>query len=234
MTPQRPRSRWWALWQTALLPARRAVLRRRVGRLVTESVEGIDVVVLPDVFNPRVFGSSDCLVRAVRQTTFAPAARRVLELGTGTGVNAIAAAMRGGDVVATDINPAAVRCARMNVTMHGLEDRVDVRQGDLFAPVRGESFDLVLFNPPFFDGHPTSDRDRAWRSVDVLERFGEGLDEALSEGGRALVVVSSHGGRQRTVDALERGGFGVTPVLVTDRGYEVVTVIEARRRAQAT
>ena len=232
MISQRLRPRWWGLWQTALLPARRAVLRRRVGRLVTESVEGIDVVVLPDVFNPRVFGSSDCLVRAVRQA--APAARRVLELGTGTGVNAIAAAKLGCDVVATDINPAAVRCARMNVTMHALEGRIDVRHGDLFAPVQGENFDLVLFNPPFFDGSPASERDRAWRSTDVLERFGAGLGDALAPGGRALVVVSSHGGQQRTLDALERGGLVVTPMLVTDHGYEVVTIIEARKRTQAT
>lgn len=230
MTSHRPRSRWWDLWQTAWLPARRAVLRRRIGRLVTETVEGIDLVVLPDVFNPRVFGSSDCLVRAVRQA--APAARRVLELGTGTGVNAIAAAMLGCDVVATDINPAAVRCARMNVVMHALDARVDVRQGDLFAPVQGEVFDLVLFNPPFFDGTPTSALDRAWRSTDVLERFGAGLDAALAPGGLALVVVSSHGGQRRTIDALERGGFDVAPRLVADLGYEVVTVIEARRRAQ--
>lgn len=234
MTSQGLRPRWWGLWQTALLPARRAVLRRRVGRLVTETVEGIDVVVLPDVFNPRVFGSSDCLVRAIRQATPPLAAARVLELGTGTGVNAIAAAMLGCGVVATDINPAAVRCARMNVTMHALEGHVDVRHGDLFAPVQGETFDLVLFNPPFFDGSPSSERDRAWRSTDVLERFGAGLGAALSPGGRALVVVSSHGGQQRTIDALERGGFGVTPVHVTDHGYEVVTIIEARKRAQAT
>jgi hypothetical protein len=106
---QRLRPRWWGLWQTALLPARRAVLRRRVGRLVTESVEGIDLVVLPDVFNPRVFGSSNCLVRAVRQA--APSAARCSKRH-GHRVNAIAAAMLGSDVVATDINPAAVRCAR--------------------------------------------------------------------------------------------------------------------------
>ena len=36
MISQRLRPRWWGLWQTALLPARRAVLRRRVGRLVTD------------------------------------------------------------------------------------------------------------------------------------------------------------------------------------------------------
>jgi len=73
-----------------------------------------------------------------------------------------------------------------------------------------------------------------FNEVPFLERFGAGLGDALAPGGRALVVVSSHGGQQRTLDALERGGLVVTPMLVTDHGYEVVTIIEARKRTQAT
>lgn len=226
-----PAARWsWRrLARTAVLPLRRAILRRRLGRVVVENVEGIPLVVLPDVFNPGVFESSDSVVRALRQTSPPSARGRVLDLGTGSGVNAIAAALLGYDVVATDINPAAVRCARINAIVHRVEARLEVREGDLFAPVAGEPFDLVLFNPPFFAGEPSSDLDRAWRSVDVPERFGAGLDEVLAPGGRALVVVSSHGGAVRTLSALEAGGFTVAPVLVTDLGYEVVTIVEARR-----
>lgn len=231
MTVPAARWSWRRLRRTAVLPLRRTLLRRRLGRLVVEHVEGIPLVVLPDVFNPGVFESSDSVVRALRQTLPPVARGRVLDLGTGSGVNAIAAALLGYDVVAADINPAAVRCARMNAIMHRVEARMDVREGDLFAPVAGEQFDLVLFNPPFFAGVPSSDLDRAWRSVDVLERFGAGLDGVLAPGGRALVVVSSHGGEARTLSALEAGGFSVTPVLVTDLGYEVVTIVEARRTA---
>ena len=49
--------------------------------------------------------------------------------------------------------------------MNQLEHRIDVRHGDLFEPVAGERFDLVLFNPPFLLGAPQDERDAAWRSV---------------------------------------------------------------------
>ena len=78
----------------------------------------------------------------------------MLDLGTGSGVGAVFAAQWAGQVVAVDVNPAAVRCARINVLLHGVEDRVDVLQGDLFEPVAGERFDVILFNPPYFPGQP--------------------------------------------------------------------------------
>jgi release factor glutamine methyltransferase len=214
------------------LPLRRRWLSRRVGRLVCEQVEGLRVVVLPEVFNPAVFGSSDILVRALRASTGSLGAGcapgRLLDMGTGTGLTALAGAALGYHVVAVDANPEAVRCARMNALLHHAEARVDVRCGDLFAPVAGERFDVVTFNPPFFDGEPRSLRDRAWRSRDVPERFGADLPGALAPAGRALVVTSSHGGAERTTRAIEAAGLRVAPLTVTDLGYETVTVIEAR------
>jgi len=84
-----------------------------------------------------------------------------------------------------------VRCARANVLLSGLDDRIEIRQGDLFAPVAGERFDLLLFNPPFFRGEPRGNFDLAWRATDVLERFAAGLPAALAPGGRALLLLST-------------------------------------------
>lgn len=75
-------------------------------------------------------------------------AARTLDLGTGCGIVALHLALRG-SVVATDINPRALELARMNLALNGAEDRVDLRLGDLFAPVSGERFDLIASNPPF-------------------------------------------------------------------------------------
>src|ERR1700679_1266978 len=97
-------------------------------------------------------------------------------------------------VVAVDINPAAVRCAEINALLNHLEHKIDVRHGDLFAAVPGERFDLILFNPPFVRGTPRDDRDRAWRSTDVAERFAAGLEAQLNPGGFALVLLSTFGG----------------------------------------
>jgi release factor glutamine methyltransferase len=86
-----------------------------------------------------------------------------------------------------------VRCATVNALLNRLEARVDIRHGDLFAPVAGERFDLVLFNPPFLLGVPKDARDAAWRSSDGAERFAAGLAGHLKPAGSALLMLSSYG-----------------------------------------
>jgi cyclopropane fatty-acyl-phospholipid synthase-like methyltransferase len=74
----------------------------------------------------------------------------VLDYGTGTGFLAIQAALRGANVVATDINPASVRCAKFNVAKHGLNGSVDIRLGKSFDPVRpDEKFNVILAGLPW-------------------------------------------------------------------------------------
>ncbi|MGH2625705.1 MAG: 50S ribosomal protein L11 methyltransferase, partial [Anaerolineales bacterium] len=73
--------------------------------------------------------------------------KSVLDLGCGTGLFAIAAAKLGArEVWATDIDPQAVECARRNAELNQV--KVVVKAGDLFDPVRGRPFDLVITNPP--------------------------------------------------------------------------------------
>jgi release factor glutamine methyltransferase len=217
---------------SASMPLQRARLRRRIGRLVLEHVQGIPVVVLPEVFNPAVFRSTDVLMRSLRGWSDAVAGRRrVLDMGTGTGVLAIAAARFGHTVVAVDVNPEAVRCAKMNSLLNHVEGDVEVREGDLFEPVGPEQFDLVVFNPPFFTGQPRSRLDQAWRSVDALERFAAGLPAVLAPGGRALVALSSHGGEPRITTSLCHAGLCVTRESTADFGNEIFTVLDARRLA---
>jgi SAM-dependent methyltransferase len=71
-----------------------------------------------------------------------------LDLGTGNGFQAFLAAQHSERVVATDRNPRAVALAAFNASLNGL-DSVECREGDLFEPVPGETFDLIVSNPPF-------------------------------------------------------------------------------------
>jgi methylase of polypeptide subunit release factors len=212
----------------AWLTVQRAVLGRRVGRLVMEQIGDMSVVVLPDVFNPAIFRTSKMLIDSI--AAHVGRDRRVLDLGTGTGVAAIRAALAGGQVTAVDLNPEAIRCARINVLLNRVDDRVEVRLGDLFAPVAGERFHLVLCNPPFFRGVPRNPRDVAWRSDDFLERFPAGLNDALTPDGSALIVFSSHGDEPALLAALDRAGFASTRELSRDFGGEVITVYRATQR----
>ena len=74
----------------------------------------------------------------------------VLDIGTGTGIHAIFAAEKAGRVVATDIYEPAIVNARANAKMHGVENKIDFRVGDLFEPIKeGEKFDVFFVNINF-------------------------------------------------------------------------------------
>ena len=167
-------------------------IRKRHDRCVLEAVHGTPILVLPSVFNPKLLRTGEFFASQINAAVLA-AEMDVLDMGTGSGVCAVFAAMHARRVVAVDINPAAVRCAGINALLNHLEHKIDLRHGDLFAPVAGERFDLVLFNPPFVQGTPRDDRDHAWRSTDVAARFASGLRAHLKPGGSALVLLSTFG-----------------------------------------
>jgi len=208
------------------LALRYRVLSRRYGRLILEEIDGVPLVVLPQVFNPVLLRTGAFMARALAHLPFdgADGELSVLDMGTGSGVGAIFAARRGAHVVAVDINPEAVRCARMNALLNHLEDKIDVRQGDLFAPVAGQQFRMVLFNPPFHRGTPRDNLDHAWRGQNVFERFAGGLADVLEPGGRALLVLSSDGDCADLLVGLMTAGFSVEAVAQKDLINEVLTI----------
>ncbi|MFL6293068.1 MAG: methyltransferase [Thermoanaerobaculia bacterium] len=214
----------------AWLYLKRPFLLPRVRKPVLERIDGVPLVSLPDVLNPVVFRSGELLARTVAESPLAePSTNCALDMGTGTGVGAVFLARRGWRVVAVDLNPEAVRCARINALLNRLEDRIEVRQGDLFGPVEGERFDLILFNPPFFRGEPNGLFDLAWRSPDVLERFAAGLPGALAEDGRALILLSTDGDPEGMLKALAAHGLRIEPAVRRDFGNEVMTIYAVRR-----
>lgn len=79
--------------------------------------------------------------------------RRVLDLCTGSGCLAILAALAfpRAEVDAVDLSAAALALARRNVALHRLGDRITLHRGDLFAPLAGRRYDLILTNPPYVD-----------------------------------------------------------------------------------
>lgn len=73
---------------------------------------------------------------------------RVLDVGTGSGIQALHAGARADAVTATDVNPRALACARLTLALSGAP-AADLRAGSLFEPVAGERYDLIVSNPPF-------------------------------------------------------------------------------------
>ena len=202
---------------------------RRLERLRVERVDGVELVMLPGVFDGVRLRTGAILARALDSLPL-DGRTRVLDLGTGSGIAAVFAAQRGAQVIATDINPEAARCARINALVHGLEVRIETRVGDLFAPIGDERFDLVLFNPPYFRGQPRDMAERAWRSPDVFDRFLRELPAHLNERGRALVVLSSDNEVEEALHAAKY--LQINVFKRQDLINEVVTVYEVTVGAQ--
>jgi len=201
--------------------------RHHYDRFRLERVLDVPILVLPTVANPKVLRTGAFFASQLNARHI-PAEAAVLDLGTGSGVCALFAARHARRVVAVDINPAAVRCAAVNALMNGLEQRIDFRQGDLFAPVAGERFDLVLFNPPFLLGVPRDDRDAAWRSTDAPTRFAAGLADHLAPGGAALILLSSFGAACALYEAeLRARGFRLAVFARRRFVNETVTIVRA-------
>jgi release factor glutamine methyltransferase len=232
-----PRTRWRRL--RAATARLRFLLRdrHRHDRLTVEHLAGRPLIVLPGVFNP-VLLRTGVLLDELLDDRLVPTGGRVLDLGTGTGVGALAAIRVGAaSVVAVDVDERAVRCARINALLAGCEDRIDVRHGDLFEPVVGERFDVVLFNPPFLGGRPDPGGhplQRAFRAGDVLERFADGLAAHLAPGGHAVLVLSSVGVGAALIDRLADHGFASVTVATRDLGYERIGLVRVARAADTS
>jgi release factor glutamine methyltransferase len=119
---------------------------------------------------------------------------RVLDMGTGSGVNAILAAGAATDVLAVDINPRAIEAARRNAERNGVADRIEVRASDVFDAVDGD-FDLIVFDPPFrwFAPRDLFETALTDENYGALTRFFRQCDGYLRTGGRMLVLFGTSG-----------------------------------------
>ena len=154
-----------------------------------------------------------------RHLEFRPG-ERVLELGTGAGLAAILAAKAGCAVVATDVVPEAVECARENALLNGVGKGVEVRLGDCYEPVRGMTFDLICTNPPQMPTPPGRDREDPVAAADnggvdgweILDRAIQGAPSHLVPGGRLVFTIFAFLGQKAAAARLE--ARGLTPRII--------------------
>ena len=116
--------------------------------------------------------------------------RTALDLGTGSGIQAIWAARHSERVVAVDVNRKALNLAAFNARLNGITN-IEFREGDLFEPVAGERFDLVLCNAPYVVSPDTRYmyRDGGVTSDGFSERLVREAPEHLAEGGFAHLLI---------------------------------------------
>lgn len=138
-----------------------------------------------------VLGVSAASVSLARLTVREPRTR-ALDIGTGSGVQALHLSTHADTVVATDVNPRCLELAALTAALSGVA--IDLRRGNLYGPVAGERFDLVVSNPPFVVSPPSGDRlvyrDSGLPGDEVVRRVVTGAAELLTGGGWCQLLAN--------------------------------------------
>lgn len=165
-----------------------------------------------------VLGIGGASLTLAQLTVRAPR-RRVLDVGTGCGIQALHATRHADAVVATDVSARALGFAAFNAALASVD--VDLRRGSLLEPVAGERFDLVVSNPPFVitprrvhdAGLPVMEyRDAARSGDDLVRDLVVGLGDLLTPGGVAQLLGNwehraGEGWRERVAGWLAAAGL---------------------------
>ncbi len=154
-------------------------------------VLGKRLTVLPDMFAP-LWGDSLLLAKCTKKEVKSNDV--VLDFGTGTGIQGIFAAEKAKKVISVDVNPRAVECAKLNAKKNGLDNKIEVRESDIFSNVK-EKFDLIVFNPPFrwFKPRDMLERGEVDEGYATLQTFFKEVRKHLNQQGRVLLVFSDSG-----------------------------------------
>ncbi|MEU3708802.1 HemK2/MTQ2 family protein methyltransferase [Streptomyces catenulae] len=172
----------------------------------------LPLVVLPGVYAPQ--DDTRLLLRALGREGLRPGST-VLDLGSGTGALAVAAARCGARVTAVDISWPAVFSTRLNAWLWG--QRVRVHRRDMAVALADRAFDVLVANPPYVPvpgGRPARSGGRAWDAGcdgrRYIDRICDAAPRALRTGGVLLMVHSALCGTRSTLARLTAAGLRAT------------------------
>jgi len=200
-------------------------LRKRVfyGDLVFQVFE--------DVYDPAedTFLLADSLAQIVKEGD------TLLDIGTGCGILAIIAARKAKKVIATDVNPHAVNCARLNAKVNGFLHKIKVRLGDLFHPIRKtERFDVIVFNAPYLPSSLNEHRTwigRSWAGGpagrQLIDLFIIEAPRYLKRNGKILLVQSSLANIDETLEKFLEAGLEAQVIAEKKVAFETIVVVQA-------
>jgi release factor glutamine methyltransferase len=156
----------------------------------------------------------------------------VLDMGCGSGFLGLVAARTAGRVLSVDINQSALECTEQNARLNGIKN-LEVRRSDLFSCVP-ESFDLIIFNPPYLPTEADEPRDAvslAWdggrSGREVIDRFLVDVSGHLNPGGVVYLLGSSLSDYEKTISVLKDSGFQISIAASKKLDFEELVVVHA-------
>lgn len=151
--------------------------------------DNLELIVLKSVFHPAFFGSSKVFAGFLKKQKLI--GKKLLEVGCGSGLLSLVAAKEQAIVTAIDINPAAIACTRANAINNHL--LVEVIHSDVFKSLTQQAYDLLIVNPPFFEGKATEDSSYAWycgTDYYFFSAFFEGLAQYTHQRSKIWMILS--------------------------------------------
>lgn len=183
------------------------------------------------VYEPRE--DSFLLEKAVSECAFGS----FLDVGTGSGIQAIAAARnpKVTKVTAIDVNLKALASAKENARNAGVESKITFIESDLFSALKEMKFDTIAFNPPYLPSSEEYSSDIALESGksgrEATERFLEKFQEHLNPRGIVLLLQSSASDWEKTKENLESKGHAVSIEGKQSFFFEELVVLKATKTA---
>ncbi len=184
--------------------------------------------IMPGVFHPGLFFSTQLLLNYVRQ--FVLEDQEFLELGAGSGLIAIWAAKHGARVTATDISPTAVLALVRNAAANHVT--LEIVLSDLFAGITTGHFDFILINPPYYPKDPETESDLAWycgSRFEYFERLFLQLPAFMSAHTRVFMILSEDCALDQIRAITDKNGLAFTMIKQTRICWEMNYIFQINR-----
>jgi release factor glutamine methyltransferase len=196
-------------------------------------VKGAKIKTIDGVYAP----AEDTIIAAeILQRNIDGSKLSVAEIGTGTGILGIIAAMdkRVSNVIMSDISEEALQCAKENARLNGVEKKCTLIKSNLFDSIEG-NFDIIIFNPPYLPEDDEVRSGKNWWSggptgIELTKLFVEQAEAHLKSNGIIITVESSLADSKALHDFIDAKGFRIADSEKVHIFFEDIVALALKRK----
>ncbi len=191
--------------------------------------------IYPTVFNPASYISSKIFTDFIQELHLEN--KVILDMGCGSGIISIVCAKHGAKCVAVDINAECVKAAEENILSNKVSESVKVFQSDLYSKIEtSQRFDYIFFNPPYWEGEPANDFERAFKGgvkLEVIKSFAGNSKQYLNPNGKIYLILSDQVDIRLVEKYFDESGFEFNLVKTIKKFAETFYIYESFVKIQS-